>query len=604
MNPDGTGDAAVPINLADPTYPVWSQDGQFVALTSEGSNLSSTFTRNAFVFDPTTGAVQQITKFSDGFVSGSGHVVWVLSKAFSPDGSQLAVVAIEGTGNENTGYSYVPQIQLYDMQGNSKGIVEVCQEGKMHEGDGIQWAAGQNVLIYPDLVYVSGYTGKEPVTALVAYPPVQSATKTRQLTSPHSAWTPDPNSVLAYCFDQDIKPAVGPLTERIAYVRQRTCISPYITPSTSIRTVNLDGTGDQQIYPPANGQPQHGLFVYHLNWAPDESQLILSYGTEDSGYFESASATIGLLNLDGTSKAITQKGNACPAWNPLGLEILPKPAIANLNPVLGKVGDKGFNLTVNGKNFAGLPAKVNLAQSLASNTFSQSSQVLWNGKALSTTFVSPTQLKAAVPASDLTVGGMVKVTVSTPSPGGGVSSAAIFTVKNPSPVISGFSPASTGAGGTGFILTVSGSAFVNGSVVRWNGSSLATTYVSSGKLKAKVPDADIATAGAFKITVANPSPGASVSAGMMFSVVNVSLSPNKATAGSASLVLTIDGAGFVAGSTVKWNGTALKTTYVSATRLQASVPATSLAKAGSAAVTVANPDGSKSRSLAFTIQSR
>jgi hypothetical protein len=46
-----------------------------------------------------------------------------------------------------------------------------------------------------------------------------------------------------------------------------------------------------------------------------------------------------------------------------------------------------------------------------------------------------------------------------------------------------------------------------------------------------------------------------------------------ATVGGAAFTLTVNGTNFVSGATVYWNGTALATTYVSATQLTASVPA-------------------------------
>jgi uncharacterized protein (TIGR03437 family) len=75
--------------------------------------------------------------------------------------------------------------------------------------------------------------------------------------------------------------------------------------------------------------------------------------------------------------------------------------------------------------------------------------------------------------------------------------------------IASISPASAAAGGAAFTLTVSGSNFVSGAVVRWNGNALATTFVSATQLTAAVPTSLIATAGTGTITVANPGTAAS-----------------------------------------------------------------------------------------------
>jgi phospholipase C len=67
------------------------------------------------------------------------------------------------------------------------------------------------------------------------------------------------------------------------------------------------------------------------------------------------------------------------------------------------------------------------------------------------------------------------------------------------------------------------------------------------------------------------------------------LAPPSAQPGSPSLQLTVNGAAFATGATVYWNGSPLATTYVSGHSLTATVPALSLAQAGTAIVTVVNP---------------
>ncbi len=64
------------------------------------------------------------------------------------------------------------------------------------------------------------------------------------------------------------------------------------------------------------------------------------------------------------------------------------------------------------------------------------------------------------------------------------------------------------------------------------------------------------------------------------------LSPSLVAAGSPALTLTIDGAGFITSSKVRWNGIDLATTFVSSTRLTAAVPADHLSSVGQAAITV------------------
>lgn len=67
-------------------------------------------------------------------------------------------------------------------------------------------------------------------------------------------------------------------------------------------------------------------------------------------------------------------------------------------------------------------------------------------------------------------------------------------------------------------LTVGGTGFVSTSVVNWNGAPLATTFVSSEKLTATVPAANVATAGTGSITVSSPAPGGGISNTLYFPV--------------------------------------------------------------------------------------
>jgi 6-phosphogluconolactonase (cycloisomerase 2 family) len=83
------------------------------------------------------------------------------------------------------------------------------------------------------------------------------------------------------------------------------------------------------------------------------------------------------------------------------------------------------------------------------------------------------------------------------------------------------------------------------------------------------------------------------------------ISPNSGVADGSSFTLTINGANFVAGSTVNFGGATPATTFVSSAQLTASIPASSLASIGTMAVTVTNPapGGGTSNSIDFTITS-
>jgi hypothetical protein len=67
-------------------------------------------------------------------------------------------------------------------------------------------------------------------------------------------------------------------------------------------------------------------------------------------------------------------------------------------------------------------------------------------------------------------------------------------------------------------LTINGSNFVNGSVVRWHYAERPTTFVNSTTLLAAIPASDLATVGWVGVTVLNPAPGGGASGPLVFTI--------------------------------------------------------------------------------------
>jgi len=290
-------------------------------------------------------------------------------------------------------------------------------------------------------------------------------------------------------------------------------------------------------------------------------------------------ATVTVSNANGTSSGATFTIN-----NPL-------PALTSVSPSSTTAPGSAFTLTATGSNFV------------------SSSVVRWNGSNRTTTYVSPTQLSASIPASDVASAGTATVTVFNPTPGGGTSGGQTFTVNNPAPATTAISPTFVPPGNPAFTLTVTGSNFVNGSTVQWNGASRTTTYVSATQLTASIPASDVAAAGTADVTVVNAAPGGGTSNAQTFTIAYplptlTSLSPPSIPMGSGDLTVTLTGTGFYSGaSTVQWNGTSLATTYIDATHLSAVIPAANLAAPDTVAITVANasPGGGVSNGLSFVV---
>lgn len=87
---------------------------------------------------------------------------------------------------------------------------------------------------------------------------------------------------------------------------------------------------------------------------------------------------------------------------------------------------------------------------------------------------------------------------------------------NPTPGLVSVSPASAAAGGGNFTLTVTGSGFVPGAVLKWNGAERTTTFVDSSHLTVAIPKADLTHAGTATVVVNNP--GSSDSSSISFTV--------------------------------------------------------------------------------------
>ena len=268
----------------------------------------------------------------------------------------------------------------------------------------------------------------------------------------------------------------------------------------------------------------------------------------------------------------------------------PVPVLASLSPGSKIVGDQAFTLTVTGTGFV------------------NGSVIKWNGSDRTTTFVSKTSLTTEITAADLVTSGEFAVTVFNPAPNGGVSNSVNFTVNNPLPVLDSVSPTLKLVGDASFTLSVSGSGFVSGSSVRWNGTDRPTTFVNGNSLTAEIPTTDLNFAGTFPVTVFNPLPGGGTSASGNITVDNPlpmleSLSPNNKTVGDGPFIITVNGSGFSSDSVVRWNGEDRSTIFMSGTMLTAEILDSDLLVAGIVPITVftTTPGGGLSNQISFTV---
>jgi hypothetical protein len=277
-------------------------------------------------------------------------------------------------------------------------------------------------------------------------------------------------------------------------------------------------------------------------------------------------ATVGTISVTVT----TDQGTSAPATFTVAP---PKPVIASLSPSSAAAGGASFTLTVTGNNFV------------------QRMNILWGTTWVGSTYVSATEVTTTIPASLIATAGSTSVVLY--DPGIGYSNAGFFTVNPMPPSITNLGPASATAGGAGFMLTIKGTAFTPDATSMWGATPLGTIYVSPTQLMASVPASLIVNSCTASVTVTTAE-GTSAPAAFTINPappVISGLSSVSATAGGPAFALTIYGGNFTSAAVANWGSTALVTTYISPTEIMAAVPASLIATAGTAGVTVSAAAG-------------
>jgi len=230
------------------------------------------------------------------------------------------------------------------------------------------------------------------------------------------------------------------------------------------------------------------------------------------------------------------------------------PAITALDPAAVPAGSPGVTLRVDG------------------GPFHADSVVMLDGAVLPTEYHpgDPVWLTAAVPAAATALPGLRAVTVVNPGLGGGESAPATFTVLAGVPVLTALDPAEIPVGSTGVVLGVQGAPFYPGSIIRVDGTELATVYHdgSPALLTAVLPDALLAVSGNLPVTVVNAGPGGGESAPAMLAItggterpVITLLTPAQVAAGSTGVELFVYGRPLDAAGLVRIDGNDMAATF-------------------------------------------
>ncbi len=175
-------------------------------------------------------------------------------------------------------------------------------------------------------------------------------------------------------------------------------------------------------------------------------------------------------------------------------------------------------------------------------------------------------------------------------------------LNNPVPVLTSLSPNSATAGASSASVSVVGSGFLAGSVVKANGVARNTTFVDATHLIVDLVSGDLAAAGIVAITVENPAPGGGTSNSLNFTV-NASggtaptvsgLSPNTGVVNVATGAITITGTN-LSGAAVTVDGVSVTPTSNTATQIV--LPTQTFTSAGAKVVQVTTAGGSASSNI-------
>jgi len=275
-------------------------------------------------------------------------------------------------------------------------------------------------------------------------------------------------------------------------------------------------------------------------------------------------ATLPTGATTGTVKVQTSVGTATSATT-FTVTIAP-PGIGSFSPSSGPVGSV---VTITGANFVGVSA------------------VKFNGVASnSITTVSPTSLKATVPAGATT--GPISVT----TPTGMSSSSSAFVITPAAPAITSFTPASAPVGTS---ITIAGSNLIGTTSVKFNGvSSTSVSSITATSLKAIVPPG--ATTG--KISIVTPGGSATSATAFTVTIPVPTISAFSPATGRIGTSILIAGANFTGATSVKFNGTSSTSIQVLApTFLKATVPA----GATTGKISITTPGGTANSSSNYTV---
>lgn len=352
---------------------------QLASTQSTLSNLQydngALYLSNGQVLNATTGALKG-TFYSATSTQASGPVVSdsTLGRAF------VAVTSFSASAGvyvfDENSFSLLGSIPVNDLgtQGYPTSFRKIVRWGQ----NGIALAAVPSAFTTKNQIYIF----QSPLVKDVSSVPADISVS---LTAPATGTTGAAISYTAKVTNAGTNSAVG------------ATLSATFDPSLILNSVSASQgscTAAAPIVCDLGGLPSGAIATVTINATPTNAGTFSGVVSASSSSYDPTQSN----NQATTSVTVTGSGYGA------------VPAIASISPSLVQSGSAAFTLTVNGTGF-NLNSTVNLGSA-----------------ALTTTYVSATQLTAAVTAPAIATYGWAAVTISNPAPGGGVSSVVPLTI--------------------------------------------------------------------------------------------------------------------------------------------------------------------------------
>lgn len=300
---DGSNDLAVPIALPFAAHPTVSRDGRHLLVTSSDPVLPM-LSYNVHSVDLATGDATKITHYVDTLSDGNitftnvfdepdfdtysyytSHLPYY--KAYSPTADRVAILDLTSVSGKPPGgvrqaAIQAPVLEVYPVQ-QTFPIGEFLfagteRTGLNQAGDGVDWHPTTNQLLgtFRDNIPTTGNlgTGATEGTVIKIYRETGLNPYVTNLTSPTGTVNVDfINFIVVSSTAQDYAPAISRDGRKVAYVRNTLVADPRIGPgflltNTSIRIINYDRTGDQELLSFGPGK-----WVTRLSWSPDDTEI-------------------------------------------------------------------------------------------------------------------------------------------------------------------------------------------------------------------------------------------------------------------------------------------------------------------------------------------